>query len=152
MAGKSSRELRREQERKDRHEQKMAQIKAVSRMSTEQYIRMVKETEAIAKIQQNGITLKELKENYGYGYQDGYKAGSKRKIEPIMKLAYAAAALSLNELHGFSTKRIEAVLKRMDEKIIYALTSDELVDEVMDKFGIEIDFDSPFAGDRVESR
>lgn len=152
MAGKSSRELRREQERQQRHEQKMAQINAVNRMSTAQYIRMVKESEAIAKIQQNGITLQELKENYNFGYQDGWKAGSKRKIEPILKLAYAAAALSLNELHGFSTKRIEAVLKRMDEKIIYALTSDELVDEVMDKFGIEIDFDSPFAGDRVESR
>lgn len=151
MAGKSSRELRRQQERQNRHEQKMAQVNAINRMSPSQYVRMVKETEAIAKIQQNGITLAELKQNYQHGYDDGYKAGSKRKIEPIMKMAYAAACLALNELHGFGTKRVEAVLQRMDEKIVYALSSEEMIDEVLERFGFRIDFESPFAGERIES-
>lgn len=149
---KSSRELRRQAERQQKHEQKLAQNSAVARMSPSQYVRMVKETEAIARIQQNGITLAELKQNYQHGYDDGYKDGSKRKIEPLMKMAYAAAALSLNELYGFGTKRIEAVLQRMDEKIVYSLSSEEMIDEVMEKFGFHIDFQNPFAGERIESR
>lgn len=151
MAEKSSRELRRQQERQNRHEQKMAQANAINRMSPSQYVRMVKETEAIAKIQQNGITLAELKQNYDFGYRDGYKDGSMTKVEPLMKMAYAGAALALSELHGFGAKRIEAVLKLMDEKIVYALTSEEMIDEVLEKFGIYINFQNPFAGERVES-
>lgn len=151
MAGKSSRELRREQERKDRHEAKMSRIDAVSKMSPSQYARMMREKEVIARIQRNGVTLADLKENYDMGYQDGYKAGSTRRIEPIMKMSYAAICLALNELHGFGTNRVERVLKLVDEKITYSLSSEEMIDEVLEKFGIRIDFKNPFAGDRVES-
>lgn len=92
---------------------------------------------------QNGITVHDLQANFDKGYRAGYrKAG-----EQIVKGCYAAVCLALNELHGFGHKRCRDVLCKIDELMLYQLTTDEAVNEVWEKTGLKIHFDE--ALDRV---
>lgn len=103
-------------------------------------------TARIQKIEQNGITIADLEREYKLGYDTAFNAGA----EPMYRSMMAAICLALHELHGFSKKRLKAVLQAVDEKVLYTLTTDEAVDEVFKKTGLEILFHEPF--DRIVER
>lgn len=96
------------------------------------------------RLVRNGITAKDLEDNYRKGMRD---AQAQATIF-ITKSCYAAVCLALNELHGFGAKRCEAVLRAADQHMIYSLTSEELIDEVWERIKLRISFDEPF--DRIE--
>jgi flagellar biosynthesis/type III secretory pathway protein FliH len=126
---------RRLQEREDRRTNKEA----------ERYAQMIIAREkakhaAIYKIEKNGITLDDLDREYQKGYSNGFNAGA----EPMYRTLMAALALALHEKHGFGAKRVKEMLRAVDEKVIFSLTSMELVQEVFDKLGLEIKFGDPF--------
>ena len=93
----------------------------------------------------NGITVDDLEDNYKKGFGAGFKAAS----EPVVKTCYAAMCLAVNELHGFGTKRCKDLLNLVDSKIMYSLTSMEIVDEVWQKLGLHLDF-AEVVGERIE--
>lgn len=95
----------------------------------------------------NGITIKDLEENYNKGYEAGFAVAS----EPVIKTCYAAVCLALNELHGFGMKRCKDVLNLVDEKILFSLTSMETIEEVWQKIGLQIDFNE-VVSDRITER
>ncbi len=135
------RKERREQERALQRENKQA----------ERYAQMVIEREKVrmkhvARIEQHGITIADLEKEFQKGFDDGFN----KAAEPMYKYMMAAICLALHELHGWGEKRILRVLKCVDDKILYALSTDELVEEVLDKTGIEILFKEPF--DRVREK
>lgn len=136
-----NRKERREQERMLARENKQA----------ERYAQMVIEREKVRKkhvmrIEQNGITIDDLEKEYKRGYDKGFNEAA----EPMYKYMMAAICLALRELHRWGEKRILRVLQCVDEKVIYALSTDEIVEEVLDKTGIEILFQEPF--DRVKEK
>lgn len=94
-------------------------------------------------IVKNGITIHDLETNFDKGYRAGYRQAG----EQIVKGCYAAVCLALNELHGFGHKRCRDMLCKIDELMLYQLTTDEAVDEVWKKVGLKIHFDE--ALDRV---
>ena len=98
----------------------------------------------IAGLIQNGITTKDLEEAYERGRQEGFKQAA----VPIVKSCYAGICVALHDVFGFGTERCYRAVNAVDEKIIWALNHQELVDEVLQKTGIDIDFGAPF--DRVE--
>lgn len=100
--------------------------------------------ELAKKLVKNGITADDLKRNYDTGFADGFKAAG----EPIVKGCFAAVCLALNELHGFGKKRCYDVLSAVDRHMLYSLTTDEAIQEVWDKIGLQLLFDEPF--DRVQ--
>lgn len=98
----------------------------------------------LASIQKNGITLKDLEKNYDLGWHDGVQAG----IQRTFKACYAAFILAMRRQHRFGRFRCKRILNLADEQVTTALTTDELIQQVWDEIGLELDFKDPF--DRVK--
>lgn len=96
----------------------------------------------------NGITPEDLQHNYELGLSDGRNEG----IEFTIKTVYAASALALNEIAGYGHKRVTRFMRRMDEIVTTAITSDEVIDEVFEKFGLCINFREALSEDRIAER
>ena len=131
--------------REQRRAQKKAQ-RGQPKPKQPQYLRMTKEQRMDALVK-NGITIKDLEENYNKGYEAGFAVAS----GPVIKTCYAAVCLALNELHGFGMKRCKDVLNLVDEKILFSLTSMETIEEVWKKIGLQIDFNE-VVSDRITER
>lgn len=84
---------------------------------------------AIAK---NGLTVEDLKRCKQEGYQQG--------VESAVMQCYAGFCLALHEKYGFGRKRVLRALQCADEKIVFAIDSSEMVDEVFKRFGFKMDF------------
>lgn len=89
----------------------------------------------IENLVKNGITPQDLEK----AYEDGLRQGLMESGLPLIRSFYAALCLALQELHGFGPKRCYDVLTRTDEHITGSICSSDLVDEVLDKLGLEID-------------
>ena len=131
--------------REQRRAQKKAQ-RGQPKPKQPQYLRMTKE-QRMDSLVKNGITIKDLEENYNKGYEAGFAVAS----GPVIKTCYAAVCLALNELHGFGMKRCKDVLNLVDEKILFSLTSMETIEEVWQKIGLQIDFNE-VVSDRITER
>lgn len=101
--------------------------------------------ERIERIQQNGITISDLKNNYDTGFNNGYKTAG----EDAIKACYAAMCLALHELYGFGEKRCRDVLKYVDDAVLYRITGEDMVKEVFDKINLKIAFSDPI--ERIQS-
>lgn len=131
--------------REQRRAQKKAQ-RGQPKPKQPQYLRMTKQQRMDALVK-NGITIKDLEENYNKGYEAGFAVAS----GPVIKTCYAAVCLALNELHGFGMKRCKDVLNLVDEKILFSFTSMETIEEVWQKIGLQIDFNE-VVSDRITER
>lgn len=92
----------------------------------------------LERLSQQGISLKDLEEEYKLGFTAGFDSG----VKGIYKTCYAATALALHELHKFGHKRCQDVLQRIDDLICEYLTTEEAIDDVWRKVGLEMDFNS----------
>lgn len=110
---------------------------------TPSYLRESKE-ELTKRLIKNGITVKDLRNEWDRGYNAGFKEAA----EPVIRGCYAAICLALNDLHGFGQKRCADVLRALDEHLTMSLTSKEAIDEVYKRMGLRIDFKEPF--DRIQ--
>lgn len=110
-------------------QQRMAYMK-----SQPAYKKMSVEARAAALIK-NGITVEDLKQAKNEGYQLG--------VESAIGTAYAGFALALEEKHRFDRQTIIDTLRCADEKIVFALSSWDLIQEVYDRIGFQIDFKDP---------
>ena len=88
-----------------------------------------------AAIFRNGITTEHLDKEYAAGYKRG-------EIH-TMQMVYAALMLAANDEFGFGAKRVLKLLKTTDRKVLETLTSEELINEVFNRFKIKLDFDAP---------
>ena len=85
-------------------------------------------------------------ETYHQGYSDGWHAA----CNFAMKTCYAAAVMALHDLEGYSTVRNTRFLRAMDSYVTNTLTSEEIMDEALEKAGVSINFREPFTEDRVQ--
>ncbi len=109
--------------------------KALPRMQ-----RVLTKEQQVNALLRNGITPKDLEEQYARGRDDG--------IETTFKTVYAAVCLVLHELEGYGAKRCKRFLQRLDDTVINAFTSAETIDEVWQKIGLELEFHESF--DRIQ--
>ena len=93
---------------------------------------------------QNGITEKDLRDNYDKGWSDGFS----KAAEPVIQACYAAICLALNDVLGYGQKRCARILNAADQHLTYSLTSKEAIEEVYDRMKLRIDFHETF--DRVQ--
>ncbi len=92
---------------------------------------------ALAK---NGITPNDLQT----AKQDGYKLG----VESTMYTCYAAFCLVLDEEFSTDRETMIRVLQNVDDKVTFTLDSKEIIDEVLEKYGLKIEFRDSF--DRIQ--
>ena len=85
-------------------------------------------------------------ETYHAGYAEGWHVA----CNFAMKTCYAAAVMALHDLEGYSTVRNTRFLRLMDSYVTNTLTSEEIMDEALEKAGVAINFREPFTEDRVQ--
>lgn len=107
---------------------------------SQQMIANYSKQQRIAGLIQNGITPRDLEEEF----QKGRETGFKEAALPIIKSCYAGICLALHDEFGFGENRCYRAVKAVDEKIIWALNHQELVDEVLEKTGLTLQLDEPF--------
>lgn len=142
---KSSREIRRMAEREQTREKRQQAIEAFWKLSPEERAQRIADNEAFKRISKNGITIEDMHrtemEAYAKGVQDG-KDGA-------VKTCFAAICLTLHELHGFGKERCCRVLNDVYDKLRFALTSQDAIQEVYDTIGLEIHFNADVTEDAV---
>ena len=146
--GKSAREIRRMMERREQKEQNEKRMKEFWALPEEERNKIMKDNAAVKRIERNGITLKDLNDEFDKGFNQGYRSGS----DNALMACYAGLCLALRDLHGFGKKRCIDVLRALDERILYSLTGREAVEQVFDEMGITIHFDETFPDDRVAEK
>lgn len=61
-------------------------------------------------------------------------------VEYTFRCIYAAVLLAAHEEYGFGRTRAWRLIKRVDEIVCTALSSDEVIREVWERMGLEINF------------
>lgn len=93
------------------------------------------------ELERNGITAKDLEDNYQVGYDAGWKRGQ----EAATEMFFAAICLALNKLFGFGATRCHRVLTEVYNNVVYTIDSHDAIVEVFKKIGLKIDFEGdPF--------
>lgn len=141
----SGREARRYGERERKREERQAQVDAFWALTPEERKRRMEDNAAFERINRNGITIEDLKMVEEQGRKDGFDMGTENAI----KTCYAAFCLALHELHGFDTEQCKAVLAAADDKVVYALNADELMDEMKRTLDLEMDFKAGLGEERI---
>lgn len=144
----SSREIRRMNEREERRQQNKQAVEAFWKLSPEERQRRINDDNTLSRIQKNGITIDDLDNAAQEGYRDGAKVGAENTFKNI----YAAIALVMKEKHGFGKKRIRELLNAIDEKVMYALDSKEMVQKVWEEIGLQMSFSGDTFDERIQEK
>lgn len=83
-------------------------------------------------------------------HRQAYEEGWKAACGFCMKVCYAASTLALHDLEGYGTKRNTRFLRAMDKYVTDTLTTEEIMDEALQKAGVAINFREAFTEDRVQ--
>ena len=84
--------------------------------------------------------LEERKRLLAKAMADSEKEARNQAVEYCFHSIYAAVLLAAQEVYGFGHKRAWRLLKRADEIICTALDSEEVIREVWERMGLEINF------------
>lgn len=84
--------------------------------------------------------LEERKRLLAKAMADSEKEARNQAVEYCFHSIYAAVLLAAQEVYGFGHKRAWRLLKRADEIICTALDSEEIIREVWERMGLEINF------------
>lgn len=84
------------------------------------------------------------------GYEREYERGAKDAERHAIKMIFAGMCLAMKQEFGFGTQRIYRMLTATQKYLQPGayFTTAELIDDVLEKTGIRLDFDDPF--DMVE--
>ena len=116
-----------------------AQRRAAER-AIPRYKRGMTKEERIKAFYKNGITEKDLQENY----ELGLKEGRDEAAAFTLKTCYAAFILAMrSELH-FGRERCRRILVKADEILTESLSSEEAIDKVWEEIGLHLEFNDPF--------
>lgn len=84
--------------------------------------------------------LEERKRLLAKAIADSEKEARNQAVEYCFRNIYAAVLLAAQEVYGFGHKRAWRLLKRVDEIVCTALDSEEVIREVWERMGLEINF------------
>lgn len=84
--------------------------------------------------------LEERKRLLGKAMADSEKEARNQAVEYCFHSIYAAVLLAAQEVYGFGHKRAWRLLKRADEIICTTLDIEEIIREVWERMGLEINF------------
>ena len=84
--------------------------------------------------------LEERKRLLAKAMADSEKEARNQAVEYCFHSIYAAVLLAAQEVYGFGHKRAWRLLKRADEIVCTALSSEEVIREAWERMGLEINF------------
>ena len=115
-------------------------------MSYEEKLEHKSAIEAVERLERNGITMDDLADNYNRGVDAGYKHGTEQTFETL----FAAICLAVEELYGFDGDKCVELLNCVHDKVYYALTAQDVIQEVFERLGLTINFKDNAPGEVVE--
>lgn len=118
--GKSSRELRRQQQREKRN------LLADIALTPEEQLRL--------KYFRNGITAQDVQKAYDEGAKDGRKFAEEFAFHTM----YAAFLITMIDHHGMDQDEAVDLLKEIDHQVVLCVEDTELTEEAYAKTGIEL--------------
>ena len=83
-------------------------------------------------------------------YREAYCKGRSDGLYYAMRTCYAGAVLALHDLEGYGSVRNTRFLRVMDEYVTMTLSSEEIIEEALEKAGVRISFRETFPEDRIE--
>lgn len=95
----------------------------------------------------NGITTDDLERAQRQGFNDGYMASS----DKIMRLVYAAVIMHLYE-KGLPRDEIVQSLIDIDQRVTYAFSVDEAIDQAYETTGISFDFKAEMPEEKITQK
>lgn len=87
------------------------------------------------RIDRNGITEKDMDDQYRLGFTEGRETAQKAD----MLTYFAAICIALEKLHGFDAAQCHEVLTEVYNFIAYEIDSEESIQAVFDRMGLQID-------------
>lgn len=84
--------------------------------------------------------MEERKRLLAKAMADSEKEARNQAVEYCFHSIYAAVLLAAQEVYGFGHKRAWRLLKRADEIICTVLDSEEIIQEVWERMGLQINF------------
>lgn len=84
--------------------------------------------------------LEERKRLLAKAMADSEKEARNQAVEYTFRCIYAAVLLAAHDEYGFGRTRAWRLLKRADEIVCTALSSEEVIREVWERMGLEINF------------
>lgn len=87
------------------------------------------------RIDRNGITEKDMDDQYRLGFTEGRETAQKAD----MLTYFAAICIALEKLHGFDSAQCHEVLTEVYNFIAYEIDSEESIQAVFDRIGLQID-------------
>lgn len=84
----------------------------------------------------NGITERDLDN----AFKEGLRVGGAATQQRVIKSLYAAIMLAGNEIYGFGQKRGMRLLNAIDRIVLDRFDTDEMIEEVWQRFKLKIDF------------
>jgi hypothetical protein len=142
----SGREARRIGERERAKEERQKRLDAFWALSPEERAQRMRDNEAFQRISKNGITIEDLKNAEEQARKDGFMDGAAEMI----KICYAAICLALHESDGFDCDKCRELLAAADERVVYAINSRDLLQEVRDTIGLEFNFKADVGEERIQ--
>lgn len=142
---RSTRQLRRLAEREANREKRQQAVEAFWKLPPEVRAQRMADDEAFQRISRNGITVEDMHRVEMEAFDAGVREGKKATV----RTCFAAICLSLHELHGFGKERCSKVLNDVYNKLQFALTSQDAIDEVYDTIGLKLTFNGDVTEDAV---
>ena len=126
------RQMRRQQERNDR---KYAQQMSMASAEIQR-----------AALYKNGITVKDLQEEYKRGWTD-----AKKEVEEFcFHVIYAAILIALNDNNLLSPDESADFLRAVDHQVVMCIEDKDLAEEAYEKTGITLQWEDPI--ERVQEK
>ena len=142
----TAREMRRMGEREQAKQERQRRLDAFWALPPEERARRMADNEALQRISKNGITIEDLKNAEDQARRDGFMDGAAEMI----KICYAAICLALHESEGYDCDKCRELLAAADERVVYAINSRDLLQEVRDTMGLEFNFNADVGEDRIQ--
>ena len=142
----TAREMRRMGEREQAKQERQRRLDAFWALSPEERAQRMRDNEAFQRISKNGITIEDLKNAEDQARRDGFMDGAAEMI----KICYAAICLALHESEGYDCDKCRELLAAADERVVYAINSRDLLQEVRDTMGLEFNFNADVGEDRIQ--
>ena len=90
----------------------------------------------IAGMYKNGITEKDLKDEFYKGVEAGRRA--------TIKTVYAAAICAAKDILELEKEKLWELIQGVDHHVCNTLSSEEIIDRVLRETGISLNFSDPF--------
>lgn len=113
-------------------QQRRAQKKAAQLIETER--RLSPTGQRLARMEKNGITVRDLEKEYGKGYRKAHTEITAFQ----MRMFYCATALALHELYGFGETRLLRTLDRIQEIMTDEICTADIIERLKRETGLDV--------------